>query len=55
MLTTSSFALSLVNSAGETALDTARRLQHTQCIELVSLDFGLSLSVVIYNGRDWKQ
>lgn len=54
MLTTSSFTSTLVNSAGETALDAARRLQHTQCIELVSLAFGLSLSVVIYNGTDWK-
>ncbi|CAJ1073442.1 arf-GAP with SH3 domain%2C ANK repeat and PH domain-containing protein 3 isoform X1 [Xyrichtys novacula] len=30
-------ALQTVNSAGETALDTARRLQHTQCIELLEL------------------
>lgn len=28
--------LPTANSAGETALDAARRLQHTQCIELVS-------------------
>ncbi|XP_074548217.1 arf-GAP with SH3 domain, ANK repeat and PH domain-containing protein 3 [Halichoeres trimaculatus] len=30
-------ALQTVNSAGETALDIARRLQHTQCIELLEL------------------
>uniref|UniRef100_A0A7N8YPF1 ArfGAP with SH3 domain, ankyrin repeat and PH domain 3 n=1 Tax=Mastacembelus armatus TaxID=205130 RepID=A0A7N8YPF1_9TELE len=30
-------ALHTVNSAGETALDVARRLQHTQCIELLEL------------------
>ncbi|KAK7903992.1 hypothetical protein WMY93_016599 [Mugilogobius chulae] len=30
-------ALHTVNSAGETALDMARRLQHTQCIELLEL------------------
>ncbi|XP_056152504.1 arf-GAP with SH3 domain, ANK repeat and PH domain-containing protein 3 [Lampris incognitus] len=30
-------ALHTVNSAGETALDIARRLQHTQCIELLEL------------------
>lgn len=34
---TSSLTLPTVNSAGETALDAARRLQHTQCIELVSV------------------
>lgn len=31
----SSYASPAVNSAGETALDTARRLQHTQCVDLV--------------------
>ncbi|KAM9842861.1 arf-GAP with SH3 domain, ANK repeat and PH domain-containing protein 3 isoform 2-T2 [Aulostomus maculatus] len=30
-------ALHTVNSAGETALDIARRLQHTQCVELLEL------------------
>uniref|UniRef100_A0A669CGY2 ArfGAP with SH3 domain, ankyrin repeat and PH domain 3 n=1 Tax=Oreochromis niloticus TaxID=8128 RepID=A0A669CGY2_ORENI len=30
-------ALQTVNSAGETALDTARRLQHKQCVELLEL------------------
>uniref|UniRef100_A0A8C4GFG0 ArfGAP with SH3 domain, ankyrin repeat and PH domain 3 n=2 Tax=Dicentrarchus labrax TaxID=13489 RepID=A0A8C4GFG0_DICLA len=30
-------ALHTVNSAGETALDVARRLQHTQCVELLEL------------------
>ncbi|XP_040916607.1 arf-GAP with SH3 domain, ANK repeat and PH domain-containing protein 3 isoform X2 [Toxotes jaculatrix] len=30
-------ALHTVNSAGETALDTARRLQHTQCVDLLEL------------------
>ncbi|XP_034531433.1 arf-GAP with SH3 domain, ANK repeat and PH domain-containing protein 3 [Notolabrus celidotus] len=30
-------ALQTVNSAGETALDVARRLQHTQCAELLEL------------------
>ncbi|TKS86716.1 Arf-GAP with SH3 domain, ANK repeat and PH domain-containing protein 3 [Collichthys lucidus] len=30
-------ALQTVNSAGETALDVARRLQHTQCTELLEL------------------
>ncbi|XP_069576537.1 arf-GAP with SH3 domain, ANK repeat and PH domain-containing protein 2-like [Brachyistius frenatus] len=30
-------ALHTVNSGGETALDVARRLQHTQCIELLEL------------------
>ncbi|XP_061551421.1 arf-GAP with SH3 domain, ANK repeat and PH domain-containing protein 3 isoform X1 [Phycodurus eques] len=29
--------LHIVNSAGETALDIARRLQHTQCVELLEL------------------
>ena len=35
----SSFLSPTVNSAGETALDVARRLQHTQCVELVRLHF----------------
>uniref|UniRef100_UPI0037E8FBA5 arf-GAP with SH3 domain, ANK repeat and PH domain-containing protein 3 n=1 Tax=Semicossyphus pulcher TaxID=241346 RepID=UPI0037E8FBA5 len=30
-------ALQTVNSSGETALDLARRLQHTQCVELLEL------------------
>ncbi|XP_053701433.1 arf-GAP with SH3 domain, ANK repeat and PH domain-containing protein 3 [Synchiropus splendidus] len=30
-------SLQIVNSAGETALDIARRLQHTQCVELLEL------------------
>uniref|UniRef100_H3DIQ9 Arf-GAP with SH3 domain, ANK repeat and PH domain-containing protein 3 n=1 Tax=Tetraodon nigroviridis TaxID=99883 RepID=H3DIQ9_TETNG len=30
-------ALHTVNSAGDTALDTARRLQHTQCVDLLEL------------------
>lgn len=33
----SSITSPTVNSAGETALDTARRLQHTQCVDLVRL------------------
>lgn len=35
----SSFTPPPVNSAGETALDVARRLQHTQCVELVRPHF----------------
>uniref|UniRef100_A0AAX7UQ21 ArfGAP with SH3 domain, ankyrin repeat and PH domain 3 n=1 Tax=Astatotilapia calliptera TaxID=8154 RepID=A0AAX7UQ21_ASTCA len=31
------YTLQTVNSAGETALDTARRLQHKQCVELLEL------------------
>eukprot|EP00064_Thunnus_orientalis_P004755 superscaffoldBa00000443_g4767 len=34
-------ALHTVNSAGETALDIARRLQHTQCVELVRTSLSL--------------
>lgn len=36
------FLSPVVNSAGETALDTARRLQHKQCVELVRSHFPFS-------------
>lgn len=53
-LTTSSLALPTVNSAGETALDAAKRLQYTQCIELVSSASAPSSSLAIYRGSDCK-
>lgn len=53
-MTTSSLALPTVNSAGETALDAAKRLQYTQCIELVSSASAPSSSLPIYRGSDCK-
>lgn len=53
-MTTSSLALPTVNSAGETALDAAKRLQYTQCIELVSSASAPSSSLAIYRGSDCK-
>lgn len=53
-MTTSSLALPTVNSAGETALDAAKRLQYTQCIELVSSASAPSSSLAIYRGCDCK-
>ncbi|KAM9355230.1 arf-GAP with SH3 domain, ANK repeat and PH domain-containing protein 3 [Pholidichthys leucotaenia] len=46
--------LHTVNSAGETALDIARRLQHTQCIELLELAQSGNFNSQIHVDYTWS-
>ncbi|XP_064028934.1 arf-GAP with SH3 domain, ANK repeat and PH domain-containing protein 3 isoform X3 [Pogoniulus pusillus] len=47
-------AFTTVNAAGETALDVARRLKHTECEELLEQAQAGKLSVQIHIDYDWE-
>ncbi|XP_029895488.1 arf-GAP with SH3 domain, ANK repeat and PH domain-containing protein 3 isoform X2 [Aquila chrysaetos chrysaetos] len=47
-------AFAMVNAAGETALDVARRLKHTECEELLEQAQAGKLSLQIHVDYDWE-
>uniref|UniRef100_A0A8B9MKN7 ArfGAP with SH3 domain, ankyrin repeat and PH domain 3 n=1 Tax=Accipiter nisus TaxID=211598 RepID=A0A8B9MKN7_9AVES len=47
-------AFTMVNAAGETALDVARRLKHTECEELLEQAQAGKLSLQIHVDYDWE-